>query len=122
LVTVEFPASKYVLTGEADQGLGQKQALMAAAQRRGMAISLPATTPAPSTTSAEQPTLQGILRWQSDGAFWRTDWTLTDVKFDATQRPSLITRKRSWSIDSSSFDEAFRNGVGEAAATLAGRR
>lgn len=108
LVTIEYPASKYILTNEGDQGLGQKQALAAAAVRRGMAVSLPATT-APATAS--QPVLYGILRWQPESAFWRTDWKLVGT-----------AKERSWSIDSSSFDEAFRNGVGEAAATLAGRR
>jgi len=107
LVTIEYPASKYILTNEGDQGLGQKQALVAAAERRGMAVSLSATVP----TTASQPILYGILRWQPEGAFWRTEWKLVGT-----------AKERSWSMETSSFDEAFRNGVGEAAATLAGRR
>jgi hypothetical protein len=107
LVTVEYPANKYVLSSEGELGLGQKQALAAAAVRRGMSVNLPKNAPA----TASQPILQGTLRWQTDGAFWRTEWKLIGA-----------TKKRSWSMDSPSFDEAFRNGVGEAAATLAGRR
>jgi hypothetical protein len=122
LVTVEYPASTYMLTSDGYQGLGQKQALVAAATRRGIPVILSENGVAAPKVVGDQPLLQGILRWQADGAFWRTEWTLTDVRFDVAQPPSLVTRKRSWSIDSSSFDEAFRNGVGEAAATLAGRR
>lgn len=108
LVTVEYPSSKYGLTSDGDQGLGQRQALAAAAVRRGMAVSLPKTA---SPATASQTVLQGRLLWQPDGAFWRTEWKLIGA-----------TKERSWSVDSPSFDEAFRNGVGEAAATLAGRR
>jgi hypothetical protein len=108
LVTVEYPANQYVLNTESEQGLGQKQALAAAAIRRGLTVSLPATA---SPATASQPILQGTLRWQTEGAFWRTEWNLVGT-----------AKERSWSVDSPSFDEAFRNGVGEAAATLAGRR
>lgn len=121
-VTVEYPASKYVLTSDGDQGLGQKQALVAAATRRGMAVSLPANAVAAPNVASGEPLLQGIMRWEPEGTFWRTEWTLSEVRLDTAQRPTLVTTKRSWSVDTPSFDEAFRNGVGEAAATLAGRR
>jgi hypothetical protein len=106
LITVEYPANKYVLTAKSDQGLGQRQALTAAATRRGLAVVLPEDA-----NAASGATLNGTLRWQPDTVSWRTDWTLI-----------YGLKNRSWSIETSSFDEAFRNGVGEAAATLAGRR
>ncbi len=112
LVTVAYPSGSYLLTAAGEQGLGQRQALAAAAERRGLVVTLPASASAPAAApTATDAVLKGTLRWQPDGAFWRTDWRL-----EAAQK------SRSWSVDSPSFDEAFRNGVGEAAATLAGRR
>lgn len=121
-VTVEYPTGKYRLTEDGDQGLGQKQALAAAAMRRGMTVTLPLAAAASPVVAAGQPLLEGTLRWQEAKTAWRTDWTLTEVGLQATGTPSLATRKRSWTVETTSFDEAFRNGVGEAAATLAGRR
>ncbi len=72
-VTVEYPASKYVLTSDGDQGLGQKQALVAAATRRGMAVSLPANAVAAPNVASGEPLLQGIMRWEPEGTFWRTE-------------------------------------------------
>jgi hypothetical protein len=106
LVTVEYPATKYVLTTKSDQGFGQKQALAAAATRRGLVVILPEAD-----NVTESTILKGALHWQPVTASWHAEWTLMTPQ-----------KTRSWSIDSPSFDEAFRNGVGEAAATLAGRR
>lgn len=107
LVTIEYPAASYRLTTQGEQGLGQKQALAAAAFRRGMTVVLPIDA----NRTARESVLKGILRWQPDKTSWRTDWMLT-----------AAGKERSWSVETTSFDEAFRNGVGEAAATLAGRR
>lgn len=137
-ITIEYPSNKFVLTPDGEQGLGQREALIAAANRRGIPIAwvtFTAVTPAPANdreksdtisgkiASDESATLRGTLRWQPEKARWQTDWTLSQSRITiANQKVLMVNNNRSWSVDSASFDEAFRNGVGEAAATLAGRR
>ncbi|MGE0152710.1 MAG: DUF2066 domain-containing protein [Reyranellaceae bacterium] len=113
-ITIEYPGRKFILRKDGQDGLGQKQALEAAAIRRGMKILVGedfTIYPPLSTKPDETYILKGTLRWQPDKVSWHTNWQLTNLQ-----------KERSWSVDSPSFDEAFRNGVGEAAATLAGRR
>jgi hypothetical protein len=134
LVMVHYPAvgttpgNAFALTADGQNGLGQRHALEAAATRRGMLVVLPPSAMAANVTiamvnGAMEPFLRlaadlrsddalvGQMFWRADGAFWHTSWAL-----------QTKNGPRSWSVDSPSFDEAFRNGVGEAAATLAGRR
>lgn len=106
-ITVSFPDNQFVLTDNSQLGLGQKQALQAAALRRGMKVVLGNE----SMNGSETHVLAGTLRWQAEKVSWHAEWRLTGLR-----------KNRSWSIESPSFDEAFRNGVGEAAAALAGRR
>ncbi|MGE0659997.1 MAG: DUF2066 domain-containing protein [Reyranellaceae bacterium] len=115
-ITVRFPDNQFVLAEDSQLGLGQKQALQAAAVRRGMKVVLGGATskPMPGKEPANGPesyVLEGTLSWQPDTVSWRTDWLLASGR-----------QNRRWSVETTSFDEAFRNGVGEAAATLAGRR
>ncbi len=139
-ITIEYPSNKFVLTPDGDQGLGQREALIAAANRRGMPIAwgtLTAATPGLANENTreksdktsgqrirdESAILRGTLRWQPEKASWQTDWTLSQSRITtADQKVLMVNNNRSWSVETSSFDEAFRNGVGEAAATLAGRR
>jgi len=115
LITIRFPDNQFVLAEDSQLGLGQKQALQAAALRRGIKVILGEGNLKPpsddSINTSETHVLKGTLSWQPDKVSWHTDWQLIHRR-----------KNRSWSLDSSSFDEAFRNGVGEAAATLAGRR
>lgn len=114
--------------------------MIAAANRRGMPIAwvtFTAVTPGPANESTrdksdkisgqmirdESAILRGTLRWQPEKARWQTDWTLSQSRSTtADQKVLMVNSIRSWSVETTSFDEAFRNGVGEAAATLAGRR
>lgn len=115
-ITVKFPDNQFVLTEDGNLGVGQKQALQAAAIRRGIRVVFSGIAFQPPlsndpVSASETYILAGSMRWQPDKASWHTDWQLTNVQ-----------KARSWSVETPSFDEAFRNGVGEAAATLAGRR
>ncbi len=137
-ITIEYPNSRFTLTPDGNQGLGQREALIAAADRRGVRIgwiAFTAVTPVPPNEPArEKPernvltrnetvTLRGTLRWQPEKAQWQTDWTLAQSKVTtANQNVLMVNNNRSWTVETPSFDEAFLNGVGEAAATLAGRR
>jgi hypothetical protein len=114
-VSIEYPGNKFPLLQDSPLGLGQRQALEAAAARRGIPVIL-ADSPgkAPYAEALRPPDthpLSGKLRWQADRAVWISEWKLNTAK-----------KMRSWTATTTSFDEAFRNGVGEAAATLAGRR
>lgn len=114
-ITVRFPDNQFVLADDSQLGLGQKQALQAAAVRRGMKVVLGPASKPPSgnrpTNGLEIYVFEGTLSWRPETVSWRTDWTLASAR-----------QSRSWSDETTSFDEAFRNGVGEAAAILAGRR
>jgi hypothetical protein len=130
-ITIEYPNNSYSLTAHGPNGLGQREALLAAGDRRGVPIGLPAPSvisntnlppSMPTLKKAEQFTLSGTLRWQPDRSLWHTSWTLMQTLIDTSQTPPFTTKSRSWTTETTSFDEAFRNGVGEAAATLAGRR
>jgi len=114
-ISVEYPDSRFSLMQDHQFGLGQRGALEAAATRRGMKVILPdAAAKAPYMGSLQPPEafpLLGRMRWQPESASWNTQWTVVAGK-----------QIRIWVIETPSFDEAFRNGVGEAAAILAGRR
>jgi hypothetical protein len=114
-ISIEYPGSKFSLMQDNQFGLGQREALEAAATRRGMKVILPdAAAKPPYMGSLEPPEALPLLarmRWQPESASWNTQWTVVAGK-----------QIRIWIIETPSFDEAFRNGVGEAAAALAGRR
>jgi hypothetical protein len=131
LIVVQYPANSYVLTSDGQLGYAQRLALDAASTRRGVPVLLPntellgkngvttklAASFAPGDlakfaqlANADMP-LRGVMVWDDKMPGWRTDWTLV-----------AGPRERRWHIDNPSFDEAFRSGIQETAAILAGLR
>ncbi|MCF4165473.1 DUF2066 domain-containing protein [Zavarzinia compransoris] len=89
----------------------QVEALLAAGARFGVPLVLPATddpAPADSAPAGADALLVGHLVWDEAGLGWRVTWTMPgrDVA--------------PWSGSGISFDDAFRLGIGRAAAVLSG--
>jgi uncharacterized protein len=128
-VAMEQGARTYVVSSDARTSDLQRDALLAAADRRGMRIALPddaaiarsdLTGPGLATRSPAQllPVLAaqgaelvliGHLRWDDADLGWATDW-----RFDWQGR---LYR---WQFRGVTFDEAFRRGIGGAAQILSG--
>lgn len=122
----------YMVTADGRQSDLQRDALRAAANRRGIAIAIPdaaAVTKASvdasqitTTPSADlaamlpdtKVTLVGRLSWDDDALGWTTEWRLDGQ--DKPQSP----RSQSWHFSGVTFDEAFRRGLGGAAQILSG--
>jgi uncharacterized protein len=119
----------YVLARDGERGLGQRQALAAAAAKRGMPIVLPAQAALaessitydrvaanrlPGVASLTQREggdlpLVGTLVWTEAALGWTADWTIT--WHGATHH---------WQVRGVSFDDAFRNAIGGAEQLLSG--
>ncbi|MEO8559876.1 MAG: DUF2066 domain-containing protein [Rhodospirillales bacterium] len=131
LIVVRFPANSYVLSADGQLGYAQRLALDAASTRRGVPSLLPTMTALngakltqdriaklssgelaklPAALGGEM-ALRGVMVWDDKMPGWRTDWTLVGNG-----------RDRRWHTDNASFDDAFRSGIGESAAILAGLR
>jgi hypothetical protein len=128
-VAIEQGTRTYIVTSDARQSDLQRDALLAAADKRGMHIVLPddaalarssltdaglvtmspaALAPVASAAGAEF-VLIGHLRWDDANLGWATDW-----RFDWQGRPYR------WQFRGVTFDEAFRRGIGGAAQILSG--
>jgi YD repeat-containing protein len=119
----------YIVTADGRQSELQRDALRAAADRRGIAIALPeAAAVMKASVDASQiitmpsadlaamlpdpeVTLVGRLSWDDDALGWTTEWRL-----DGQGKP----RSQSWRLGGVTFDEAFRRGLGGAAQILSG--
>jgi uncharacterized protein len=119
----------YIVTSDGTQSDLQRDALLAAADRRGMDIVLPSAAAltksnlngaelktAPSSTlasvAAEQGgevALVGRLVWDDRELGWATQW-----------RMDWRGRTHRWHVGGVTFDEAFRRGIGGAAQVLSG--
>jgi uncharacterized protein len=113
-VTMDYGARKYVVTSDAGQSLAPREALFAAAARRGMRIALPdeAALAKPGIDNAVQGgevALTGRLVWDDKALGWATEW-----------RVEWQGRPRQWKFRSVTFDEAFRRAIGGAAQILSG--
>lgn len=128
-VEMENGPKNFIVAADGAQSDLQRDALLAAADRRGMGIVLPSTAAlaksnlngpglktVPSSTlasvTAEQGgevALVGQLVWDDAALGWATQWQI-DWR-DRTYR---------WQIRSVTFDEAFRRGIGGAAQVLSG--
>jgi hypothetical protein len=120
---------KFVVTADGPQSDLQRDALLAAAGRRGMDIVLPSTAAlvksnlggaelktVPSSTlasvAAEQGgevALVGQLVWDDRKLGWATQWQI-----------DWRGRTYRWQVHGGTFDEAFRRGIGGAAQVLSG--
>jgi uncharacterized protein len=128
-VEMQQGPKKYLVTADTDQSALQREALFAAAARRGMSIVLPgaAALAESSINGAEFGTtrssalgsvaarqggevvLIGRLVWVDRELGWATQWQM-----DWQGRPHR------WRVRGITFDEAFRRGIGGAAQILSG--
>jgi hypothetical protein len=128
-VAMEQGPRKYVVTLDGTQSELQRDALLAAADRRGIFIVLPgaaalakssvtgetlATTPlsalAPIAAQEEaEAVLTGRLVWDDRQLGWTTQWQM-----------EWAGRAHRWQVRGVTFDEAFRRGIGGAAQVFSG--
>ena len=86
------------VTADGDRDERYLQALLAVGVRCGLRVALP-----PSPSQPGDASLNGLLCWSAVDRGWNAEWTLAAA---------------TWTSTSLSFDEAFRAGVGGAAARL----
>ena len=128
-VAMDQGARKYIVTSDAGQSLAAREALLAAAAKRGMSIVLPgeaalATSRIDAADLAKlspsalvsrvagqggEVALVGRLVWDDKALGWTTEW-----------RMEWQGRPRRWQFRSVIFDEAFRRAIGGAAQILSG--
>jgi hypothetical protein len=128
-VEMEQGPRKYIVTTDGTQSDLQREALLAAADKRGMDIVLPSTAaltksnitgaefrtapfPALAPLAAEQGgeiVLVGRLVWDDRDLGWATQWQM-----------DWGGRTHRWQVSGVTFDEAFRRGIGSAAQILSG--
>lgn len=129
VVAMEQEPRKFVVTLDGAQSDLQRDALLAAGEKRGMPIVLPGsavlaksnitgetleTTPlsALAPIAAEQgaeAVLKGRLVWDDRQLGWTTQWQI-----------DWAGRTHRWQLRGVTFDEAFRRGIGGAAQVLSG--
>ncbi|MBR1121139.1 DUF2066 domain-containing protein [Bradyrhizobium lablabi] len=119
LAEMEQGARKFFVTADGAKSDLQRDALLDAADRRGMAIVLPPKEIEARGTWAgrfEAPAgegpilpLTGHLVWDDRALGWATDWEL-----------QWQGRPHRWQVRGVTFDEAFRRGLGGAAQILSG--
>ncbi|MEI2385197.1 DUF2066 domain-containing protein [Breoghania sp. JC706] len=127
LVKVEFQGNGFFLTNDGAEGNGQRDALLAEADKRGLTIALPdvATLAAvdvgsmdadnpPASTLADlarrsggDVILNGILTWDAEKLLWKARWS---IAYDGSAKL--------WDEASTTFDAAFRDGLGGASELL----
>ena len=126
---MEQGAKDYIVTADGTRSDLQRDALLAAADRRGMDIVLPGaaaleksgldgkklqTAPASTLTPLAgelggENTLVGRLVWDDRALGWATNWQM-----------QWHGRTHRWQVRGVTFDEAFRRGIGGAAQVLSG--
>jgi hypothetical protein len=128
-VEMEQGSKNYIVTTDGPQSDLQRDALLAAADKRGMDIVLPGTaalaksnitgaelrtpsSPALAPVAAEQGgevILVGRLVWDDRDLGWATQWQM-----------DWRGQMHRWQIRGATFDETFRRGIGGAAQILSG--
>ncbi len=128
-IEMEQGARNYIVTADGAQSDLQRDALLAAADKRGMDIVLPGTAtlaksnmtgaelrtppfPALAPIAAEQGgevVLVGRLVWDDRDLGWATQWQM-----------EWGGRTHRWQVRGVTFDESFRRGIGGAAQVLSG--
>jgi uncharacterized protein len=128
-VEMEQGPRSYIVTSDGTRSDLQRDALIAAADKRGMGIVLPSTaalaksnitgaelrtapSPALAPVAAElagEVVLVGRLVWEDRELGWATQWQM-----------DWRGRTHRWQIRGVTFDEAFRRGIGGAAQVLSG--
>lgn len=129
ILAVRYEARSYLLTGDADEGIDQRESFMSAAWLTGMPMVLPssATLNEAGMTAEKLPTatpedlariarasgggivLVGSIAWNKGMLGWKGDWQL-----QSTDGP------HHWQIRNVNFDAAFRSAMWGAAQVLSG--
>lgn len=102
----ERSGDSYPLRADTVKGDRPRNALLDAADRMGLRLTLPADGAA---EPADLVPLEGSLRWSDADLGWVADWSLT-----------WRERNHRWRIAGVSYDEAFRKGIDGAAEILSG--
>jgi hypothetical protein len=124
-VAMEQGTTKYIVTSDADRSLAPREALLAAAAKRGLTIVLPGEAAwaksaisaadlgkaAPATLAGQggEVALVGRMVWDDRKLGWITLWRMT-----------WQGQPRRWQFRSVTFDDAFRRAIGAAAQILSG--
>jgi hypothetical protein len=128
-VAMEQGTTNYIVTVDAERSFAPREALRAAAARRGMTIVLPSdaaltkvgihaaelTKLPPSALASRaagqggEVALVGRLVWDDRKLGWATNWQM-----------EWQGRPRRWRVRTVTFDEAFRRAIGGAAQILSG--
>ena len=128
-VEMEQGSREFVITADAEQSALQRESLQAAAVKRGMPVLLPSAAALakagikgtglgtmPSSASSPvvaelggEVALVGRLVWDASELGWATEWRL-----------DWHGRTHRWQVRGTTFDEAFRRGIGGAAQILSG--
>ena len=124
-VAMEQGTTKYIVTSDADRSLAPREALLAAAAKRGLPIVLPGEAAlaksaisaadlakaAPATLAGQggEVALVGRMVWDDRKLGWITLWRMT-----------WQGQPRRWQFRSVTFDDAFRRAIGAAAQILSG--
>jgi hypothetical protein len=115
LLGVKDAQTSYVLASDGERGLGQRQALAAAAEKRALPVLLPSTAAlaangltydhleAAAPDMGGDAVLAGHLVWTEAALGWTAEW-----------RFPWQGRERRWNITGVSFDDAFRDAVDHA--------
>jgi hypothetical protein len=126
LIEMEQGSRQYIVASDTRQSDLQRDSLLAAALKRGMAVALPGAaalekvnigaaelmTASPSTLApavSGDVLLRGHLVWSDEDLGWITEWQM-----DFRGAPHR------WTFRGVTFDEAFRRGLGGAAQILSG--
>jgi hypothetical protein len=108
-IAVELGPSHFTLASDGEPGVLQSRALMAAAERYGLPILLPARSELASGTLAVGPgqkgemLMTGTMRFDETLPGWRAEWSV-----------AAGNDMRTWQTESPTFDEAFRSAVRDA--------
>jgi hypothetical protein len=98
----------FPLRGDTDPDERHRGALLAAADRFGLAVILPLSL-APGATPGDAPVLSGTLDWSDADAGWVSAWRLV-----------WSGGARAWGLRGVSFDAAYRDALAGAARILSG--
>ena len=127
LVKVDFQGNAFFLASDGAEGKGQREALLAEADKRGLTVALPdeaalaavdvgsmdVDNPAASTLadlarrSGGDVLLTGVLAWDEEKLLWQARWSI------ASKGSAKL-----WKESSTTFDAAFRDGLGGASELL----
>jgi hypothetical protein len=126
-VAMDYGARKYIVTSDAGQSLAPREALLAAAAKRGMSIVLPTDAAlAKSGMSAADLAKQSSSRWASGAAelggeaalVGRLVWDDRALGWATEWQMEWQGRPHRWRFRGVTFDEAFRRAIGGAAQIL----